>query len=189
MRQAKAAPAPARVDYPSNRLANVHDLKVNEPLNVSYPDKDAPGVLIKLGTRVPGGAGPDGDIVGFSTTCPHKGFPLSYNRSDVPALLPLRLRGGGQQIWGQATQKPPAVRTACAYGQMSYSRQRNTQLSGSRGTRQERILGAANADSRNQRPAMGAKANTMAMSLSTNWFSVKCGSPSDGCAVVRSCRW
>ena len=39
-------------------------------------------VLLKLGKRVADGSGPDGDIVGFSTTCPHKGFPLSYNKSD-----------------------------------------------------------------------------------------------------------
>lgn len=38
------------------------------------------GVLIKLGTRVQGGVGPDGDIVGFSTVCPHKGFPLNYSK-------------------------------------------------------------------------------------------------------------
>ena len=112
MPQAKAAPAPARVDYPSNRLANVHDLKVNEPLNVSYPDNDAPGVLIKLGTRVPGGVGPNDDIVGFSTTCPHKGFPLSYNKSDRTLNCPghysrFDCEAGGQQIWGQATQNLP----------------------------------------------------------------------------------
>ena len=63
--QAKAAPAAARVDYPSNRLGNLRDLKTDAPLSVAYPDADAPGVLIKLGTRVPSGAGPDGDIVGF----------------------------------------------------------------------------------------------------------------------------
>ena len=50
--QAKAAPPPARIDYPSNRLANVRDLKPNEPFDVGYPDKDAPGVLLKLGKRV-----------------------------------------------------------------------------------------------------------------------------------------
>ncbi len=76
---AEAAPSQARVAYPSNRLANVSQLKVNEPMDVAYPDADAPGVLIKLGTRVEGGIGPDGDIVGFSTVCPHKGFPLSYS--------------------------------------------------------------------------------------------------------------
>ena len=30
--EAKAAPSPARVVYPSNRLANMRDLKVDEPL-------------------------------------------------------------------------------------------------------------------------------------------------------------
>src|SRR5262245_65898670 len=79
--QANAASS-ARVNYPSNRLANVKDLKVDEPLKVSYPDKEAPGVLLKLGKRVKDGVGPDGDVVGFSTTCPHKAFPLSYNTCD-----------------------------------------------------------------------------------------------------------
>jgi arsenite oxidase small subunit len=110
--EAKAAPAPALVDYPSNRLANVHDLKVNEPLSVNYPDNDAPGVLLKLGTRVPTGAGPDGDIVGFSTTCPHKGFPLAYNKSDRTLNCPghysrFDVEAGGLQTWGHATQNLP----------------------------------------------------------------------------------
>ena len=109
---AQSAPAPARVEYPSNRLANVRDLKVDEPVNVSYPDRDAPGVLLKLGKRVPAGVGPDGDIVGFSTTCPHKGFPLSYSKSDHTLNCPGHYSrfdsdAGGQQIWGQATQNLP----------------------------------------------------------------------------------
>jgi arsenite oxidase small subunit len=109
--QAKAVPS-ARVNYPSNRLANVSDLKLNEPLNVSYPDNDAPGVLLKLGKRVAEGIGPDGDIVGFSTTCPHKGFPLSYNKSDRTLNCSghysrFDCESGGQQIWGQATQNLP----------------------------------------------------------------------------------
>ena len=85
---------------------------LNEPLNVAYPDADAPGVLLKLGKRVPTGAGPDGDIVGFSTICPHKGFPLSYNKSDHTLNCPghysrFDCDAGGQQIWGQATQNLP----------------------------------------------------------------------------------
>ena len=36
--QSKAAPAAARVEYPSNRLGNVSELKLNEPKNVAYPD-------------------------------------------------------------------------------------------------------------------------------------------------------
>jgi arsenite oxidase small subunit len=110
--EGRAAPAPARVNYPSNRLANVRDLKVNEPVNVSYPDPDAPGILIKLGTRVPSGVGPDGDIVGFTTVCPHKGFPLGYNKTDHTLNCPghysrFDCEAGGQQIWGQATQNLP----------------------------------------------------------------------------------
>jgi arsenite oxidase small subunit len=110
--QAKAAVGQARVSYPSNRLANVSELKVNEPLDVAYPDDDAPGVLIKLGARVEGGAGPDGDIVGFSTICPHKGFPLAFNAADNTLNCPghysrFDCERGGLQIWGQATQNLP----------------------------------------------------------------------------------
>lgn len=108
----KAAPAMARVEYPSNRLANIKDLKPNQPLDVAYPDADAPGVLLKLGKPVEGGAGPDGDIVGFSTVCPHKGFPMSYNAADRTLNCPghysrFDCEKGGQQVWGQATQNLP----------------------------------------------------------------------------------
>jgi arsenite oxidase small subunit len=109
---AKAASPAARVDYPSNRLANVSELKVNQPVNVSYPDGDAPGVLLKLGKKVPGGVGADSDIVGFSTTCPHRGFPLNYNSVDKTLNCPghysrFDCEAGGQQTWGHATQNLP----------------------------------------------------------------------------------
>jgi arsenite oxidase small subunit len=117
--EAQARPAPARVVYPANRLGNVAELKLNEPKNVAYPDADAPGVLLKLGKRVPGGVGPDGDIVGFSTICPHKGFPLAYNKGDKTLNCPghysrFDCETGGQQVWGQATQNLPqyALRVA-----------------------------------------------------------------------------
>ena len=57
--QAQAQTARAMLDYPSTKLANLADLKVNEPLDIGYPDSDSPGVLLKLGTAVEGGAGPD----------------------------------------------------------------------------------------------------------------------------------
>ena len=85
---------------------------MDDPLAVAYPDSDAPGVLLKLGKRVPDGVGPDGDIVGFSTICPHKGFPLSYQKVDRTLNCPghysrFDCEAGGQQIWGQATQNLP----------------------------------------------------------------------------------
>lgn len=110
--EAKAAIPTARVTYPSNRLGNVQDLKVNEPIDVAYPDPDAPGVLLKLGKRVQGGAGPDGDIVGFTTICPHKGYPLHYN-SERRTLncsghySVFDCEAGGQETWGHATQNLP----------------------------------------------------------------------------------
>jgi arsenite oxidase small subunit len=110
--RAEAKPQPARVEYPSNKLANVAQLKPNTPLDISYPDRDSPGVLIKLGTRVPGGVGPDGDIVAYSTLCPHKGFPLNYASADKTLNCPghysrFDCEKGGLQIMGQATQNLP----------------------------------------------------------------------------------
>ncbi len=110
--EAKAAPALALVSYPSMRLANVADLKADEPYEVAYPDSDAPGVLIKLGKPVEGGAGPDGDIVGFTTVCPHRGFPLAYSHGDRTLNCPghysrFDVEAGGLQVWGHATQNLP----------------------------------------------------------------------------------
>ncbi len=102
----------ARLDYPSNRLANVADLKANEPMDIAYPDADSPGVLLKLGSPVDGGAGPDGDIVAFSVLCPHKGWQLTYHAADKTLNCPghysrFDCEAGGQQTWGHATQNLP----------------------------------------------------------------------------------
>ena len=110
--RAKAAPALARVDYPSNRLGNLADLMVDEPLYVSYPDQDSPGVLLKLGKPADGGVGPDGDVVAFSILCPHKGYPLGYVAADQSLNCPghysrFDCEKGGLQIWGQSTANLP----------------------------------------------------------------------------------
>ena len=112
------APAPvqaqslAMLSYPSNRLGNLADLKPNVPMDIAYPDADSPGVLIKLGSAVEGGAGPDGDVVAFSVMCPHKGWLLSYNADDKTLNCPghfsrFDCEAGGQQTWGHATQNLP----------------------------------------------------------------------------------
>jgi arsenite oxidase small subunit len=110
--RSQAAPALARVNYPSNRLANIRELEVDQPFDIAYPDVDSPGVLIKLGRPAENGVGPDGDIVAFSTLCPHKGFGLLYVASDQTLNCPghysrFDCEKGGQQIWGQATQNLP----------------------------------------------------------------------------------
>jgi arsenite oxidase small subunit len=107
-----AAQSLARVEFPSNRLANIADLKPNEPKDIAYPDEASPGVLLKLGSAVPGGAGPDGDIVAFSVLCPHKGWLLTYHAADRTLNCPghfsrFDCEAGGQQVWGHATQNLP----------------------------------------------------------------------------------
>ena len=102
----------ARVEYPGTKLANLSDLKPNEPMDIAYPDADSPGVLLKLGSAVEGGVGPDGDIVAFSILCPHKGWQLSYNAGDKTLNCPghfsrFDCEAGGQQTWGHATQNLP----------------------------------------------------------------------------------
>jgi len=99
----------AQISYPSNRLAHLQDLQTDVPLSITYPDPDSPGVLLKLGRPVRGGAGPDGDIVAFSTLCPHKGWPLVFNAGDRTLTCPghfsrFDCEAGGLQIWGHATQ-------------------------------------------------------------------------------------
>lgn len=110
--EARATPALARVTYPSAKLGNLKDLKVDDPVEIAYPDKASPGVLLKLGKPVEGGAGPDKDVVAFSTLCPHKGFPLNYVAADRSLNCPghysrFDCERGGQQIWGHATQNLP----------------------------------------------------------------------------------
>lgn len=109
---AKADIPLARVDYPGRKVGNLEQLKVDEPVDITYPDADSPGILVKLGKPVEGGVGPDGDIVAFSTLCPHKGFPLAYVAADKSLNCPghysrFDCEKGGQQIWGQATQNLP----------------------------------------------------------------------------------
>lgn len=113
--KARAAPSLALVTYPSAKLANIRDLKVNDPVRIAYPDQSSPGVLIKLGQSVDGGAGPDGDVVAFTILCPHKGFPLNYNAKDKTLNCPghysrFDVEKGGLQIFGHATQNLPQFR-------------------------------------------------------------------------------
>ncbi|MGQ9369456.1 arsenate reductase (azurin) small subunit [Azospirillum sp. ST 5-10] len=136
---ARAALPGARVDYPPGRLANLKDLTVDEPLPIAWPDADSPGVLVKLGRRVPGGAGPDGDVVAYSTLCPHKGYPLAFDAADRTLNCPghfsrFDCEAAGQQVWGHATQNLPMFRltvdadgdiTAVGADELIYGRTRN----------------------------------------------------------------
>ena len=65
--------------YPSRKIGNINNLKVNEPLAFNYPDSNSPCVLVNIGKEAIGGIGPAKNVVSFSTLCTHMGCPLTYN--------------------------------------------------------------------------------------------------------------
>ncbi len=107
-----ASAGQVRGKFPSTRLANTKQLNSNEPLEIDYPDSASPGVLIKFDERVPGGAGPDSNIVAYSVLCPHKGYPLLYAPDDKTFNCPghysrFDAELEGQQIFGMSNQSLP----------------------------------------------------------------------------------
>ncbi|MGI9302824.1 MAG: arsenate reductase (azurin) small subunit [Gammaproteobacteria bacterium] len=77
--QDAAETAGATLDYPQKAVARLAELAVGQPLNFTYPDESSPCVLLRTGAPVPGGAGPDNDIVAYSALCTHMGYPVSYH--------------------------------------------------------------------------------------------------------------
>jgi len=66
------------VSFPRVKVANISDLRLNEPLVFNYPLDDEPNMIVKIGQRAEGGIGPDGDIVAFSILCQHLGCVVGY---------------------------------------------------------------------------------------------------------------
>ena len=117
---AEAAPADAgrtTLPYPRKRVGSASAMKVNEVVSFTYPDNASPCALIKMGRRVPGGAGPDGDIVAYSTLCTHMGCPVIYDGQARAFKCNCHFSQfdpemGGQMICGQATENLPQVSLA-----------------------------------------------------------------------------
>lgn len=76
-RAAQAVMAPAG-GWPRTKIANLHALKPNEPVAFSYPDAASPAMLVKLGHAAYEGAGPDRDVVAYSSICTHMGCPVAF---------------------------------------------------------------------------------------------------------------
>lgn len=95
---------------------NIRDLRVGLPLPLTYPEGHS-GFVIKLGTPLPTGVGPDGDIVAYHSACPHMGCTLTQIDAEAGTLGPCAchsslfdLRRDGVQIYGRATQNLVRVR-------------------------------------------------------------------------------
>lgn len=109
------------VGYPRKFIANLSDLKDNQPINFQYPDElpNSNSLLVKMGVPGGGGIGPGQDVVAFNALCTHQGGPLggSYKAIDEHRILgacPLHLsvydvRRHGIIVSGQAYESLPQV--------------------------------------------------------------------------------
>ena len=75
--------------YQMKAITKAQKLQVNTPVQFSYPDAASPCALIKMGAPVPGGVGPERDIVAYSTLCTHMGCPVAYDARAKGVQMPL----------------------------------------------------------------------------------------------------
>ncbi len=117
---AAAQQVPAAVaTYPRKLIGRLSELRVDEPVDFSYPDEEvySDSMLVKMGVPAGGGIGPDSDVVAFNYTCTHQGGPMqgTYQGADKalgPCPLHLStydLTRHGILISGQAYQSLPQV--------------------------------------------------------------------------------
>jgi arsenite oxidase small subunit len=120
---AQAAPSAdsgrTTLPYPRKAIGKVSTLKVNQPVAFQYPDASSPCAMLKMGHKVAGGAGPDGDIVAFSTLCTHMGCPVAYDAQAKSFKCGCHYSQfdpemAGQMICGQATENLPQVMLSVA---------------------------------------------------------------------------
>ena len=104
-------------EYPRVKIAALKDLKLDEPLDFSYPPNNpiSSFFIVKLGEEAGGGMGKDKDIVAFSNLCSHMGGPLNGtykpgHKAMGPCPLHLTtfdLTRHGMVISGHATEALP----------------------------------------------------------------------------------
>jgi arsenite oxidase small subunit len=104
----------ATLPYPATHIAKARGFKTNVPVNFHYPDAASPCVAIKMGAPVPGGVGPDRDIVAYSVLCTHMGCQVAYDAATREFKCPCHFsmfdaEKAGQMITGQATETLPQI--------------------------------------------------------------------------------
>ena len=103
----------AQLTYPIKAVGKVAPLQAHKTLAFTYPDAASPCVMVKLGKAVPGGAGPQSDIVAYSVLCTHMGCPVAYNGDGAFQcgchFSQFDAEKQGQMICGQATENLPRI--------------------------------------------------------------------------------
>jgi arsenite oxidase small subunit len=111
---ASSPPATAAGPPAERAIAKLSELKVGQAFPAAYPDPSSPIVILKLGHRVDGGVGPDGDVVAYSSFCTHQGCGVAYHADRKILACPCHFSSfdpatGGMQIIGQATTHLPQI--------------------------------------------------------------------------------
>lgn len=109
-----ASNANTTLDYPRKSLGKTSGLPVNQAVAFNYPDEYSPCYVIRTGRPVPGGIGPDGDIVAYSAMCTHMGCPVGYDADSRTLKCACHFsmfdpENGGQMVCGQATEDLPQI--------------------------------------------------------------------------------
>lgn len=100
--------------YPKRPVGKAGALPVNQAVSFAYPDASSPCYLIRMGSPVPGGVGPNKDIVAFSAMCTHMGCPVGYEAGTKTFKCGCHFsifdpENSGQMVCGQATEDLPRV--------------------------------------------------------------------------------
>lgn len=102
--------------FPRLRIAGMSELSPGDPVFFDYPWEGASNLLVRTGTQVLGGAGPDRDVVAFSNQCTHMGCLITEYHPEAHVLGPcpchfssFDLSRDGVASFGQATQSLPRI--------------------------------------------------------------------------------
>lgn len=118
IRNANAATTPTNggttLPYPSKPVGLAKGMPLNQAVSFSYPDDSSPCQAIRMGSPVPGGVGPNGDIVAYSSYCTHMGCPVAYEPASRTFKCGCHFsifdpENGGQMVTGQATEDLPRI--------------------------------------------------------------------------------
>lgn len=100
--------------YPEKPIGTAAAMPVNKPVAFNYPDEASPCVAVRMGQAVPGGVGPNHDIVAYSVMCTHMGCPVTYDETSRNFKCPCHFsvfdsEKEGQMVTGQATENLPII--------------------------------------------------------------------------------
>lgn len=110
-----AAMSSTALPYPKKAAGKASAMPVNQAVNFNYPDDSSPCYAIRMGNPVPGGVGPNRDIVAYSAMCTHMGCPVTYDGGSRTFKCGCHFsifdpENHGQMVCGQATEDLPRIK-------------------------------------------------------------------------------